>query len=311
MPRRSRAKGKGELLSRFGTSPRPPQVLKVPGFDGPRPLLSFILKALSGRRYKLILQNLQFHFQFDLSALTPEMDRAIVALCNHPELFDHAATSFIETMRDLADMWIDSGKSRTDPDVDTPADRNVEDVVQGRRASLFTYLNIGLFDNYPRYTGMRRDGTQEVIGTWPRFWNVDFGMGLIHALETYGRRMAMHHFAGLLDSSDSRLIARCDSCKVYFAYERARLRTVTRGVFCQDCKTKGSVKRTQESRSRRIETAARAIVAGQPKRVALEHRLWIAEQVNAVHGTVFGRRWVSQNWNAIQTQAEVLRNAKG
>lgn len=304
-----RVKRKGELLSPCGP---PIASLKVPGFDksdGPHPLLSFLLKVLKGKDNRMIRNHLGFHLGFDFQIRTPEMDDAFEILQKDPNTLEYAETSMIRTMRELADMWIDSGKSRTDQDVDTPADRNVEDVLPRRSESLFSYTYHGLLNSYPRYTGMRRDGTQEVKYDWPRFRSTDLDSGIEIALEKYGRRMAMHYFASLLDSPFSHHINRCDHCKDYFAYRRARLRTVTHGVFCPACEGKGSVKRTENSRAKRLDTAARAWIEwkSRQKGVQLE---WVAEQVNKAHGTAFGRRWVSQNLIRILTRVEALRNGK-
>lgn len=326
------AKLKGDFLTRI--PPIRSEIVKIPGLDGPRPLLSFVLKVLAGRS-KAIAGNLAFHLYFDFQIRSPEMERAWQIMNEHPEMLEHAVQNMIVIMRHVADAWINSGKSRTDPDVDTPSDRNVEDVMPGRSISLFQFMSYALFDAVPGNTGMRRDGTQEVRRDTPHFQssdlenlmldlkdareqlgkpgspNTDFVYALKTALEQYGERMALHYFAKLLDSPYSRHISRCDCCKTYFAYQRARLRTVKGGVFCPSCKGNAAVSRTRTSRSKRIDTAAKAWIEWESKREGQPDFEWIAEKVNKAHGQAFGRRWVSQHIKKIQERVEALRNAKG
>jgi hypothetical protein len=232
-------------------------------------------------------------------------------------------------------MWIDSGKNPADPEVDTPSDRNTEVVLPGRHHSLFHVMSVGLFDHFPRYMGMRRDGTQGPIpGGEPRFQSSDLTEVMLDlklarehlqkpsdpvadvfyavttALETFGCRWAMYWFAKLLDSPFSHHISRCDRCKTYFAYQRARLRTVKFGVRCPKCASNGSVERTKRSRKNRLDTAAKAWVVWDSKHKSQPKREWVADQVNKSHGTAIGRRWVSQNLTEIQERVEALRNAK-
>lgn len=329
------AKRKGEFLSRV--RPIHTEIVEIPGFSGPRPLLSFILKILAGKDRKTIRKHLMFHLYFDFQFRTPEMDAASRIMQDSPESLDNAIDAMITTMRELADLWIDSGKSPVDPDVDTPADRNTEDVLRGRPISLFRLMSVH-FDRFPRHMGMRRDGTQGPITRGePHFESTDLtgpmldikcacealgrpnypDSGLLYALtsalKAFGSRWAMHRFAELLDSQYSRHISRCDKCRAYFAYERARLCTVKFGVFCPKCKPQGAVKRTDRSRKRRLDTAARAWIEweSRQRRTDKDQYDWVSQQVSKVHEKAFGRRWVSQHLTEIQERVEALRNAKG
>ena len=330
------AKPKGDFLSRI--APIHSEIVRIPGFDGPRPLLSFVLKVLAGK-FEAIAGNLAFHLYFDFQLRTPEMERAWQILNQRPKMLEHAVESMILMMRYVTDMWIDSGKSPMDPDVDTPSDRNVEDVLPGRRLSLFQFMNSALFNVVPGHSGMRRDGTQEVRRDTPHFQSddlenvmldlkaarehlgkpgnpdTDFIYALKTALEHYGDRMALHYFAKLLDSPYSRHISRCDCCKTYFAYERARLSALKRGVFCSKCKGFASVKRTEASREARLEalldTAAVAWTGWRYSRRDPDQREWVAKQVNKACRTDKKRKWVSQNLPEILKRVEALRNAKG
>jgi hypothetical protein len=218
----------------------------------------------------------------------------------------------IAAMREMADMWINSGKSRTNKDVDTPEDRNVEDVLPGRCYSLFHLIDRALLRSYPRYTEMRRDGSLQVKDTFPKFdlETLPWPGSLKDALKAHGAKWAAFYFSELLNSPFSRHLSRCDNCKSYFVYQRARLRTVTHGVFCPACEGKASVKRTEISRSKRLDTAAKAWLEWESGRKRPVPPEWVADRVNKAHGTAFGRRWVSQNLIEIQKRVEALRNAK-
>jgi hypothetical protein len=209
-------------------------------------------------------------------------------------------------------MWIDSGKSPMDRDVDSPQDRNVEDVLPGHECSLFLVIDRAFLRNYPRYTEMRTDGSLQIKTTFPRF---DFEAlngprSLDDVMRWLGEAWAAFHFARLLDSADSRLLSRCDHCLSYFAYKRARLRTVKRGVFCPTCAGAGSVKRTALSRAKRLDTAAKAWIEFEAKRKSPIDSERIAAQVNKKHGTAYGSRWVTQNLSEIQVRVEALKNVK-
>jgi hypothetical protein len=273
----------------------------VPGLEGERPLLRFILRVLGNHR-QLIRKHLLFFLRGDFEALTPEMESAWFDL-KHPEILDHAVTVMIETMRRAADLWIDSGKDPAHPNIDSPAQRNVE-------ATLFRWINSVLFMRLPGTVQMYRDGTQRIQRNWPHFTERKLNQrGLIGSLEDYGQEFALHYFAQLLNSPDRYRIARCDHCKRYFSYERARFRPVRHGVFCSSCKDKASVKRTKSSRENRLDTAAKAWLEWDAG-TQIEQRLWVADRVSEAHATTLGRRWVSQNLPKIQERVEARRNAK-
>ena len=302
---------KGDTLSPISGQARIATVRSLmPGFKKePRPLLSFILRVLDGKHRQMVRRHLEDFWRLDFQISTPEIDAIQEQLANDPALFSNATDGMVAAMREMADMWIDSGKSRMDPDVDTPADRNVEDRLPGREYSLAQLIYSALLRTHPVYKEMYRDGSTKIVERFPTFqpsevWNLD------KALKAYGTAWAAFHFSRLLDSPDSHSLSRCDHCKSYFAYERARLRTVKHGVFCAKCTAKGSVKRTEGSRNARFDTAARAWIdyEGRPHRMS--QREWVAGEVNKCHGTAFGVRWVSQNLAKIEKRVEALRNAK-
>jgi hypothetical protein len=313
--RRDRAaKPKGELLSRIRGDRVAGPTLRAPGLTGQRPVLSFIMKTLAGDS-RLVEEHLSFYlvwFEFGERGLNPQIDVLDIALDRNPALLAYAIDGMVETMRRLTDMWIDSGKSSSDPEWDAPAERNVEDVLPGQSGSLFEWIDSLLFARHPLYASLRRDGSMGIGDAVPRFSETHADRSLDDRLKEYGAKFAAYWFVKLLDSADARRIARCDACKRYFAYQRARLRTVKRGVFCPrpQCKTKASVKRTADSRGERLNTAATAWLGWTPRQHT-EQRQWVADRVSDAHATTVGRRWVSQNLDEILKRAEALRNAKG
>jgi len=306
------ANPKGRLLSRLRPIEGLPLApMRVPGFAGTRPLMSFILKTLAGD-WRTIEKHLAFHLVwFEFGTPSPEIKALERALERKPSILGHAIDGMVETMRQLTDLWIDSGKSPTDADVDAPAVRNVEDVLPGQSESLFDWLDSILFARHPVYASLRRDGSMGLGDTFPRYSETHDDRSIEDRLREYGAKFAAHWFVKLLDSADARCIARCDACRSYLAYQRARLRTTKRGVFCSRCKGKGSSKRTEISRAKRLDTAARAWGNWLTKHTDPPGLQWIADRVNNAHGTAFGRRWVSQNLTKIQERMEAQRNAKG
>jgi len=282
-----------------------------PGFrDEPRPLLSFILRVLDGKHRQMVRQHLEYFLRFNFQIGTPEIEKIQRRLSSDTSLLQCAVDGMISAMREMADMWIDSGKSQTERDVDFPVDRNVEDVLPGRECSLALLIYRSLLRTHPVYKVMRRDGSQAIQDTYPRFdpqsyWKLE------DALQAHGAKWAAFYFSKLLDSPFSRHISRCDHCKSYFVYERARLRRVKNGVFCAAHDGQGSMKRTERSREKRWKAAARAVIEWESKHKGTVQPEWVAEQVNKAHGTAFGRRWFSQNIEEIQKRVEALRNTKG
>jgi hypothetical protein len=260
----------------------------------------------------MVRQHLECSLRFDQDG-SPDLGRFQRRLRDDPALWRCAVEGMISAMREMADMWIDSGKSTTDWDVDTPADRNVEDVLPKRDYSLALLIYRSLLRSYSRYAEMRRDGSLQIQDAYPKFdvEKLSGFCGLDEVMRAHGAKWAAYYFSLLLNSPDSRSISRCDHCNSYFAYQRVRLRTVTHGVFCLACDGKASVKRTVISRAKRLDTAARAWIEWESNRHGTVQPERVAEQVNKAHGTAFGRRWVSQNATEIQKRVEALRNAKG
>ena len=309
MSARSKATIKGEFLSPYG-SDLPTISVRLPGFDGPRPLLSLVLTILAGQPSETI----QSHLSMGLLA-SPSSRDAVDELLRDPQAIGFAEASMVETMRNLADLWIDSGKSRSDPDVDTPSERNVEDVLPGQHVSLFWRLNNDLLNNLPRQIGMMRDGKQGIKEALPSFKDDGARSALDLPLESFSRRLAMYWFSKLLDSRYSRHLARCDKCKGYFAYDRAPKRTIKYGIFCPQCKGSGSVKRTQSTRNRRnqqrIEFAASVWEQWKPMRSYGNRSNWVANKVNVTLKQTLTGRWVTQHQQDIEAEVERRNHATG
>ena len=94
---------------------------------------------------------------------------ALEAALADPKAIEAAESGMSGTMRELADLWIDSGKNPSDPRVDSPAKRNAEDMPAGRPTSLFERIELGLLRNTHAQTRMRRDGTWEPVLSVPVF----------------------------------------------------------------------------------------------------------------------------------------------
>ncbi len=302
------AKFKDELLNPYGATNY--RVFELPGWEGSRRQLSFVLRVLSGRENKLTQDHLEVLLSFYFQNSTAERAQVLQAVCENPQLLESATKSLIATMQEMAEMWIVSGKNPNDRNVDTPADRNVEDILPDRSVSLLWLINHLLFEKYPRYAALKRDGTLVIKDVPPIFTDDHLSDGLEIGLEKYCRSVAAYYFVHLLDSPYSRHLARCDGCKKYFGYARARLRTVKHGVFCKDCASMSSGSRTVASRSKWLDTAARAWIEWESKRRSKDRDQWTYDSVNKAHRKSFGKRWISQNLKEIQKRAEALRNAK-
>jgi hypothetical protein len=297
MPYRTKKSGKSDYLTPF--RPIASHTIKLPGFDGPRPSLSFVLKVLAGDAEVIdgYLSRLICFSDADVLEHMRE-DRVSIEL---------AQASMVSTMRELANLWIDSGKSRSDSKIDTPAARNVEDILPGHSISLFKLIQFGLLNDHPSWTVMRRDGTQGIKTRPPRFdaTNVQ-NLGWDHAMHFYGKRLALYEFMRLLGLKYSRHFSRCDKCDRYFAYKRAPKRTLKNGVFCDACQGAASVSRTQEVRNRRtqrlVEFAADIWAQWKPTPQHGKQSRWVAGKVN--QRLKDPRRYITGRW-VTQHQAEI------
>jgi hypothetical protein len=286
-----------------------PKEYLVPGFDfGPRPYLRFVLRVLDGKHKGMVGDHLGFFLANDFQNPTPAMTVALRTLSTDASLLEHAISSMIATMRRMADMWIESGKNN---DADIPMERNIVKLfLDHPDQNLLAMIERLLPDHFLRYTQITREGKFESKDKFPTFDRQKLEqIGFEEALKAFGETWGAFHFSRFLDSRHSHRIARCDSCGTYFAYQRARLRMVLRGVFCPKCTGKGAQKRTKLSREKRLDTAARAWIEWESKRTSKQQWQWVCDAVSKSHGITFGRRWITQNQSKIQKRVEALRNA--
>jgi hypothetical protein len=226
----------------------------------------------------------------------------------------------ISMMRTLAGLWIDSGKDAANPNIDTPAQRNVAFAPSEDSPSLHNLLFARLFNTHAQWVRMTGKGKLGVYDTYPHIEpNPLTGIYDRHSLESYGQRLALYFFAQFLNSPHSLHLARCDDCGAYFAYERARQVEVKNGVHCDGCKLSDSVRRTKARRgdlkSRMIEVAVTAFVEWKKSNSTPDQIAWILEQVNEQFRTELGKRktkrWTTTHWDEILETVERRKNAKG
>lgn len=359
MSKQRRVRTKSEVVPRIPFV-RPPIVSQFPGHDGPRPQLSFVLKTLAGDDSGMT----EMHLSIPRSWRTPEEDERLNKIFSDPLYPQIAKNSMIAMMRYLADLWIDSGKSGEGENrVDNPSRRNVEYlpptgtpriVVKGdyfpaendpARMSLTRFIGwtassipeglsisalfYQLIGNEARWPEIHKDGTQTLKELVFGFTVANANLSYRDALHQFGMKVAMYWFASLLDSPFSRLLARCDDCGTYFAYERAPRIDIKGGTHCANCKGQGSARRMKSTRERRtnelVGFAADVWEQWKPDSRHGPRSRWIAERVNrrtakieAKSGkkseslfSVITGRWVTQHLTEIKAEVERRENAKG
>jgi hypothetical protein len=288
----------------------PPVGIRLPGHDGSRPRLSFVLKTLAGDDSGMTKD----HFDIRPNFVTPELEDEWKRLIKiRHKALGWAEENMIAMMRHLADLWIDSGK---DVDAYTPSERNVEYRPSDGSPSIADSFS-ALEAMEAHYPIIRRDGTQDTK-------RLSFGIDLSHsrmfgpesAARRLGAKVAMHYFARLLDSPHSINLARCDSCQSYFGYERAPAKTIKRGVRCPNCKPKGSAVSKKAAREQKRSAMVKAAAEvwdrwTKSNRNNLDMYEWVSRQVNKGCGTSIQRKWVVQNEKSILRRMEELQNAKG
>jgi hypothetical protein len=300
----------------------PPGSGKLPGLEGPRPELAFVLKTLASGEPGMIKR--QMGNARRESQSNPEAREKVLA---DPQSIKTAEASMVAMMRQLTDRWIDSGKDVLNRNADTPADRNAERIPPRHSQSLKWLLEMQFLSTHARWTEMGPDGRLNIIDAPPRF-NSDVLQEDVqnNALQGFGQETAMYWFIKFLNSPYSRLIARCDHCNSYFA--RRRERAVKTGVFCLKCKGEGSLKRTKSSRLRRKQELVKYAAdfwEQVPNSRQGTRSKWVAEKVNlrtekiAVkaasksesHYPIITGRWVTQHQSEIEVEVKRRNHAKG
>ena len=183
-----------------------------------------------------------------------------------------------------------------------------------------------LVGNEVRWPQISKDGTQSLKELIFGFNLETFNSSYRFVLHHFGTKVAMYWFAKLLDSPFSHLLARCDDCGTYFAYERAPRTDIKGGTHCRNCKKCGSAKRMKSTRDKRIDGMVRfaAEFYGQFKPNSRQPLTkWIAEHVNRrtesirakagkqrmSHYPAITGRWVTQHLTEIEAEVERRKHA--
>ena len=357
MPKQRKVRSQSPVVPRIPFA-GPPVFSKLPGHDGPRPRLSFVLKTLAGDDSGMT----EMHLSTPRGVQSFDYGETFKKICNDPLSLKIARDSMIATMRYLADLWIDSGKSGDGENrVDNPSRRNVEYLAPtgkprivlkcdyfpakndpskmsltrfiGWAGSSFSEgLSIAalfyqLIGNEARWPEIHKDGTQTLKELVFGFSAQDASLDYRDLLHQFGMKVAMYWFARLLDSPFSRLLARCDDCGTYFAYERAPRIDIKVGTHCANCKSQGSARRMRSTRERRttelVGFAADVWEQWKPDSRHGPRSQWIADRVNrrtakieAKSGkkseslfSVITGRWVTQHHTEIEAEVERRKNA--
>jgi len=277
------------------------------GHEGPRPQLSFVLKTLAGDDSGMT----EFHLSIQSVCQTAEEIALWETIVADPLSVQIATNSMVAMMRNLADLWIDSGKSgEGESRMDNPSRRNVvymppfetlkkivlsvdpADEFQLSGWNCFSIpvglpisnLFYQLIGNEERWPEIREDGTQSLKELIFGFKSETFQSGHRLGLHWFGMKVAMYWFAKLLNSPFSRQLARCDDCSAYFAYERAPKKEIRGGTHCTNCKGQGSARRMKSTRERRtgemVGFAVDALALWKPNSRHSSRSKWVADQVN-------------------------------
>src|SRR5437667_3900970 len=111
-----------------------------------------------------------------------------------------AKAEFLKTFRRLVDQWIDSGKSGPDRSIDSPQDRDTNQVPPGCEKSLFEIRADWLGRNPPRWW-LNRNGVVDIRTDPPRFNPLD--------LDAHAQDQAGYYLEVLLDSPTRERLSRC------------------------------------------------------------------------------------------------------
>jgi hypothetical protein len=304
----------------------------------------------------------EMHLSIPRTFQTFEVSQILKRIFDDPLSIQIARDSMVATMRYLADLWIDSGKSGEGENrVDNPSRRNVEylpptetprivvkcdyfpknsnsstlsmtqfmgwagsSFSEGLSISALFYRLIGKEARWPE---IHKDGTQTLKELIFGFTLQDANLGYRDVLQQFGMKVAMYWFARLLDSPFSRLLARCDDCGTYFAYERAPRIDIKGGTHCANCKGQGSARRMKSTRERRtnelVGFAADVWEQWKPDSRHGVRSKWIAERVNRRTAKIEGKsgkkseslfsvitgRWVTQHLTEIEVEVERRKHA--
>ena len=216
-----------------------------------------------------------------------------------------ALLEFDNTLRSLTDQWIDSGKDRQDAIVDEPHRRTILWCSTRFPEPIFETLRMFWERNRPRVI-VGSDGRSTLRPEPKAFLNPE-------DLSLEARERAIYCFQRLLDSPIRERLCRCDGCRAYFVRARTPKRNTPmfRGVFCPNCKGKGSVQRMNSTRENRkkqlVELAAELWTKWKPIAQYGDRSKWVAERMNKKQrtlGTFITGKWVTQHQEEIKAEAE-------
>jgi hypothetical protein len=251
---------------------------------------------------------------------SPEHPRTFLSFWNPSEITQEPPKTF-------GSISIDDGRSVSEIDAlykETPVlGWNAFAISSGEAISELFYRLVGDEKRWPQ---IHKDGTQSLKELIFGFDLETFNSAYRFVLHHFGTKVAMYWFAKLLDSPFSRLLARCDDCGTYFAYERVLRTDIKGGTHCRNCKGCGSAKRMNRTRDKRNDSLVRfaAEFYGQFKPNSRQPLTkWIAEHVNRRTGSIRAKagketmshypvitgRWVTLHLTEIEAEVERGKHA--
>jgi hypothetical protein len=238
------------------------------------------------------------------------------------ETRDAAIREFLDTLRRLADQWIESGRGFSGED---PWSRNAcwfSDAYQERiDRTLQKFM-----DRNPPPNEFGRDGRlarlEHVSHLWlpkPVAW--PFQEPELEDTLARARDYAISEFQKFLASSCPQRLFRCDECGTYFVRARAPRKetTIYHGTFCEKCKHKGGARRTDSTRKHRKAQMIEWAAVYWPKWTESKGKRseFIATQINAhinkepdTWPNIAGN-WVTRHQTEIEAEVERRNHAKG
>lgn len=207
-----------------------------------------------------------------------------------------AADSFNRTLREIADKWIDSGRTG---EVENPWDRVASPLLDA-----FGVRN-------PPVLSVDAEGPYLILMPHTR----NEGKSLAAAVIDGAMAMCLQ----LLDSPACRRLFRCDGCGTYFMRTRAPKKDtpIYHGSYCADCKRKGKdrIRRTVDGRNQRtqkkLKLAADAWAKWTPDHRHGKRSEWVAKQVTAKlqRGETIRVNWVTRHQTEIEAEVERRNHA--
>lgn len=258
----------------------------------PRERLHLVLAALRGSTQLLDLHIDPVRYQGsgdDVCVRNPSFQAA-------------AKRSFLDEMNFLASAWIDSGKSFDG--CDDLRDRHV-----GKSPKLDYPLALRLIR---ALSGVRLwmpdvlmpDG-RPAAGSDVQFFFFD-STTMVGTFDdqgsSFGHQVAAYWFRRLLDSDYSRHFSKCDHCGAFFEYDKIPRKPISRGIFCDEHKNRGSHMRnvvSRENKTQRIVNAAADIWNSCPHTRLSGRERWVAERISKVLDIDIKQNTITRHKDAI------------